>query len=474
MDDDVVREVVSEDDGLEVPKVHIDRPKLSDAEEEEMPKMTESLSIKDNKAGMERGLSAREASLRLNEDERARLKFLVKMRNERGLSEEEAQELKEICFKFLKGVDSDKVFKSVARNLSLSRRKLSGLTRGMSRAGSIDTGEIGDLGITEDERIIFNRMRKVKKKRPLDMNEELQYEAVRQKMIDYAYKANADLINMILDSDEFATKAQKKLPPAAHINEPSMSLTPFGVDHAVDLFAMPHNAIKSELSDMYTIVASIRRRSILVEVEDLELFFEWWEDFNTFVVRCFEVEDKFVMPWVTRRVNVSNTIMQQTTRNLRKAKFTYTLRQISNMKECIGNMHPGEVISKVNRNLDKLVPMLLEYFTDTERVLCPMVVRAYSEGEKKLLDREIYDFIRTTDDADLVVGLLLRWMAPKERKHWRNNVVGVFERGSFKELENAFLTRRHLCVVEEVLAREMQVTEAAKREQNEEIDATAE
>ena len=68
-----------------------------------------------------------------------------------------------------------------------------------------------ELGITEEERIIFNRMRKVKKKRDLDMNEELQYETVRQKMIDHAYNSNIDLINTILDSDEFATENVKKV-----------------------------------------------------------------------------------------------------------------------------------------------------------------------------------------------------------------------------------------------------------------------
>lgn len=57
---------------------------------------------------------------------------------------------------------------------------------------------------------------------------------------------------------------------------------------------------------------------------------------------------------------------------------------------------------RINQKLDVFVPKLMKYFADTERVLCPMIKQTYTEADKRVLEKEIYHYIRESDSADLV------------------------------------------------------------------------
>uniref|UniRef100_A0A7S3EPT2 Uncharacterized protein n=3 Tax=Rhodosorus marinus TaxID=101924 RepID=A0A7S3EPT2_9RHOD len=342
--------------------------------------------ILSNIGNMER-LSASEARSRLSRDEIVQITFLLRMRSNRGLSEVEAQALKEISFKIVRERDPAELLEDACKlESSLGEHRM----------------HLVALGISEEELAELKRVKKISQMGSVTTRELLHVELCKQKLIDHCFTENWKFIEQLFDSEVTTTGPKHLRVHGTEIVVPEICLAEYGEDFASDVFSIIYNGILREAIDLYSVLASLKRRTVLVDREDVRAVFSWWTDFRVFVVKSFEVEDQFILPWVTRRVNVSKTVMQQTCRNLRRSRIAFNLLKVSNTDEFEGRMHPGEVINRFHAAWEKVFLELKSYFEDSHRILVPMVARAYQPTDKTKLEREIFHYLKGNDEADLV------------------------------------------------------------------------
>ncbi|KAJ8908453.1 hypothetical protein NDN08_005162 [Rhodosorus marinus] len=393
--------------------------------------------------GDRKTLTASEARSRLSPDEIVQVTFLLRMRSDRGLSEVEAQELKEISFKVLTDRDPAELLEDACKPES---------SAGEHRM------HLDALGISEEELTELKRVKKSSQMGSVTRRELLHIELCKQKLIDHCFTENWKFIKQLFDFEETTMVPKHLGVHGTEIAVPEICLAEYGKDFASDVFNIIYNGILREAIDLYAILASLKRRTVLVDPEDVHAVFSWWIDFRIFVIKSFEVEDQFILPWVTRRVNVSKTVMQQTCRNLRRSRIAFKLLKVSNTEEFEGRMHPGEVINRFHSAWENVFLDLKSYFQDTHRILVPMVARAYQATDKTKLEKEIFNYLKGSDEADLVAGLWVRWMTSAQRKSYRKGLVGnIFNlRASqdFKNLEAKFSHREHIRIPEMIIKKE--------------------
>lgn len=63
-----------------------------------------------------------------------------------------------------------------------------------------------DLGLTKEEQNEMKTLRRMRRRRELNFDEVVSYEALRQKMVDHVFEAQHDLIEEILASREFSCR----------------------------------------------------------------------------------------------------------------------------------------------------------------------------------------------------------------------------------------------------------------------------
>eukprot|EP00189_Rhodosorus_marinus_P010852 CAMPEP_0184750480 /NCGR_PEP_ID=MMETSP0315-20130426/36694_1 /TAXON_ID=101924 /ORGANISM="Rhodosorus marinus, Strain UTEX LB 2760" /LENGTH=428 /DNA_ID=CAMNT_0027228745 /DNA_START=315 /DNA_END=1601 /DNA_ORIENTATION=- len=383
-------------------------------------------------------LTASEARSRLSPDEIVQVTFLLRMRSDRGLSEVEAQELKEISFKLLTDRDPADLLTEACKSES------SAAEHGMY---------LDALGISEEELAELKRVKKHIQMGSVTRRELLHVELCKQKLIDNCFAENGKFIKQLFDFE--LTTAGRKQIGVPEIVVPEICLAEYGNDFASDVFNIIYNGILREAIDLYAMLCSLKRRRVAVDSEDVQTIFSWWIDFRIFAVKSFEVEDQFILPWVTRRVNVSKTVMQQTCRNLRRSRIAFNLLKVSNTEEFEGRLPPGEVINRFHAAWENVFLDLKSYFQDTHRILVPMVARVYQATDKTKLEREIFNYLKGSDGADLVAGLWLRWMTPDQRKSYRKGLVGnIFNLRASQDFENLsakFSHREHIHIPDMII-----------------------
>lgn len=197
------------------------------------------------------------------------------------------------------------------------------------------------------------------------------------------------------------------------VSYPNFALADFGAREtwASDVFVLPHNAIRWEVMDLYTILSSLQRRWATLTLLDIWELSEYWEVFEVFVAQYFEIEDQIVFPYMLNIASESTDLKRyHKVVNYNRDRLESLLREVSATLEQFNTNAAGDVLPKLYTQLAEYLPQLLDYMEQQENVL-PEVFRAYCDPEdRQLLNRASANFIVRAANGRDGIAILTRWI----------------------------------------------------------------
>lgn len=217
---------------------------------------------------------------------------------------------------------------------------------------------------------------------------------------------------------------------------PNFALAEFGGRDtwSSDVFVLPHNAIRWEIMDLYTIISSIQRRWTSLIMLDVWELSAYWEVFEVFVSQYFEIEDQIVFPYMLGVAAESSELK----RYHKVVKYNRDLLEtmlldIGSTLELFNSVPAGEVLPKVYSQLSEYLPKLLDYLEQQENVL-PAVFAEYCDPEdRQLINRAGANFIVRAVNGRDGIAILTRWIEDSMvLQMWKNENLSPRAQSSHK------------------------------------------
>lgn len=240
------------------------------------------------------------------------------------------------------------------------------------------------------------------------------------------------------------------------VRRPIMYFAKFGSPStwALDVFSLPHNAIRSECVDLYNILESIHARSHRVCVVELEEFFTWWSAFEAFIIEYFDFEADVLYPWVfplsspsplmgdgmaglpdaaAHKANVDAVLRNSLLS--KKDGLLDSIRQLNGTFELRRHVDTTDVFQTIVEEVNAFVPKLLEYLHTQERHLPPIAAQMYSPSSREVLAKKYVQYIKRGESPQMNLILLSKWMDSDTKDKWVKNNVKGYWRLLYRRLE---------------------------------------
>mmetsp|Transcript_3034 Transcript_3034/g.5366 ORF Transcript_3034/g.5366 Transcript_3034/m.5366 type:complete len:911 (-) Transcript_3034:1001-3733(-) len=237
------------------------------------------------------------------------------------------------------------------------------------------------------------------------------------------------------------------------VTEPVLVPAPYGEKWSMDIFALPHNAIKRELVDLYRILMSLQKRMIDLRHSEIDDFYNWWEVFEAFVLDYFEIEERVIFHWIESRIPLGQTRFSKTQRMVFKGRLSRLMHDIDDCEYKFTNLPAGEVLPRLLSCLDRFTPRLLEYFGEQERRLPRAIERKFTAEDKRWADEKMMAFMMDAKYTNELVVLLTRWLNQDQLKDWKRANLKGTARLSYSVWRNQF-NKNHIAIVDEMKQRE--------------------
>lgn len=217
---------------------------------------------------------------------------------------------------------------------------------------------------------------------------------------------------------------------------PNFALAEFGGRDtwASDVFVLPHNAIRWEIMDLYTIISSIQRRWSALTMVDVWELSEYWEVFEVFVAQYFEIEDQIVFPFLLDLASDSTELKRyHKVVKYNRDRLEAMLLDVGGTLELFNSSPAGEVLPKVYSQLAEYLPKLLDYMEQQEDVL-PRVFEEYGQPEDRaLINRASANFIVRAANGRDGIAILTRWIEDSMiLQMWKNENLSSRAQSSHK------------------------------------------
>lgn len=237
------------------------------------------------------------------------------------------------------------------------------------------------------------------------------------------------------------------------LRRPAIQYSKFGTLHnwALDIFTLPHNAVRAECVDLYNILESIHARSPQIVPMEMEEFNAWWVIFESFVIEYFDFEADELFRWVFPRGNGSEREIGSidivghhkgsTETNIKncllakKEEILQIIRQLNGTFELRHHVDVSDSFQNILKMVNSVVPKLFDYFKAQERHLPAIVSHLHPPSCKEILTKKYLQYIKNGENPQINLVLLSRWMDDDTRDRWIRSNVRVFNRIMYKRWE---------------------------------------
>lgn len=217
---------------------------------------------------------------------------------------------------------------------------------------------------------------------------------------------------------------------------PNFALAEFGGRDtwASDVFVLPHNAIRWEIMDIYTILSSVQRRWSSLRMLDVWELSEYWEVFEVFVAQYFEIEDQILFPFMLNVAKESSELKRYHKMvKYNRDRLETMLHDVGATLELFNSAPAGEVLPKVYSQLTEYLPKLLDYMEQQENVLPAVFERHCDPEDRALLNRTGANFIVRAANGRDGIAILTRWIEDSMvLQVWKNENLSSRAQSSHK------------------------------------------
>lgn len=230
------------------------------------------------------------------------------------------------------------------------------------------------------------------------------------------------------------------------MGQPSILLTPYGTDWALDIFALPQNAIRHEVDNLYTILMAIAQKKQMLTMKDLDRLTLWLTMFRSFVEKYLDLQEMLIYPWIERESKPIVGDLSRQKRGEARNNIFKLLQIVYDTPKMAPGKYPRPLLwyfyPELRKNVDKLVSALLTHLATIENTLPQLLKRIYQPKDSQNMRKDIVDGFHSNPYKREHVVLLGKWLQlPQYRRHYRHwkseNIRGT-RAVSFQEWETLY------------------------------------
>uniref|UniRef100_A0A7S1XDS8 Uncharacterized protein n=1 Tax=Compsopogon caeruleus TaxID=31354 RepID=A0A7S1XDS8_9RHOD len=239
--------------------------------------------------------------------------------------------------------------------------------------------------------------------------------------------------------------------PRAAPSKPSLFIGEFGKSFGHDVIMLQQNALKREVSDLYDIFWALEKIGDGFSRKEIDTFYAWWRVYSDFTRDVFEIEEKFIYPFITAAESITGPLSNHERMNL-KNKILTGLGNIDKARAKFPKEEPKNFLHRLYDLVDLFVPPLLQYFYHQEKAIPPIIEKHYNEKQKKKLDQRVIAFIANLTTLDATFVILTRWMTIEQRNWWKTKYLTSKQRGAFSNWSSN-VEKHHFGIVDALCSR---------------------
>lgn len=219
---------------------------------------------------------------------------------------------------------------------------------------------------------------------------------------------------------------------------PTFALAEYGCSDiwASDVFVLPHNAIRWEIMDLYTILSSLQRRWSFLTMIDIWDLSEYWEVFEVFVAQYFEIEDQIVFPYLLNVASESDDLKRyHKVVKFNRDRMESMLFNIGlSLEQFNTSALASDVLTKVYFEMVTFLPKVLEYMVQQEHVLSNIFSCYCDPQDRLMINRACANFIVRAVNGREGIAILTRWIEdPMVLQVWKNENLSARAQHSYRK-----------------------------------------
>eukprot|EP00184_Porphyridium_aerugineum_P005466 CAMPEP_0184708220 /NCGR_PEP_ID=MMETSP0313-20130426/37664_1 /TAXON_ID=2792 /ORGANISM="Porphyridium aerugineum, Strain SAG 1380-2" /LENGTH=688 /DNA_ID=CAMNT_0027169803 /DNA_START=594 /DNA_END=2660 /DNA_ORIENTATION=+ len=233
-------------------------------------------------------------------------------------------------------------------------------------------------------------------------------------------------------SEAFHSIARKR---QKNTSEPLLILVGIGRQWSKDLLGIGHNAIREEFHEAYYLLSLLRSMFADLSMEDVEMFFDFWDVTQDFIQAFFTIEEEVIYKDLAKIITIGGNLE----RNRRTNNKSHIMRTMQMLKTYFANeliyYPPAQAIDRLKEKVDKIAGATLRYMNECYSTL-PMLVDQYLGTDVKLGDEmqqamvdgivgtgssmNIHIYFHWIRDAVWSRYVTKKYIQKKHKKFWAN------------------------------------------------------
>eukprot|EP00184_Porphyridium_aerugineum_P003998 CAMPEP_0184707152 /NCGR_PEP_ID=MMETSP0313-20130426/37125_1 /TAXON_ID=2792 /ORGANISM="Porphyridium aerugineum, Strain SAG 1380-2" /LENGTH=1065 /DNA_ID=CAMNT_0027168725 /DNA_START=921 /DNA_END=4118 /DNA_ORIENTATION=- len=197
-------------------------------------------------------------------------------------------------------------------------------------------------------------------------------------------------------SSKFMVIQQQK---AQSYSGPALLLAPYGsVGHGMDLLAIPHNAIRNEMKEVFYVLSVMERMFTNLRSDHIDRFLEYWAVSEAFIRAYIQYENSIFLPCLfdikDMEFNFKNTGFSELGR---RALFQDIINAFNGLDDLmfggLDYISPLEQIGRIRKAITKLTSAILNYFVTEEKLVAPILTAKLKVTDAKNWEDALFEFL---------------------------------------------------------------------------------
>lgn len=230
---------------------------------------------------------------------------------------------------------------------------------------------------------------------------------------------------------------------------PAVAFAPsYGDRWSEDIVTLPHNGLRRQLADAYTMANALAKMATDVSSSDLGRAYAWLHTLAHLLRACFEAEDAFLYPLIWQAARAAGTPCPHPLRHAERVEtkraITLLLYAALETRDASETETRARIVA-LRHALDRFGQALLAYFSLKEAFIPELFRRGLKHGpkEKDRFERSFFSFLLDRPEGAMLAALVLQCIESKELRvdFVKRNVRKSKERKLFQDHTTTVETR---------------------------------
>lgn len=192
-----------------------------------------------------------------------------------------------------------------------------------------------------------------------------------------------------------------------------------------DVFALFQNAVRKQILQAYNMLEVLLRYKYEVTHKHTEMFFDWFDTFESVVLVLFEVEHSQIFPFLNEHGVSFPTSLSIEHRKAVYEDLRQKLERVAGMRERVLLLPPGECIPRIRDVLNEFLCGIIQYYNTQTSVLPRIIFLADMDGEaENTIWQRFINALRAKHNYAVSLPFVAHWLNPTQLKAWKAKFLG--------------------------------------------------